>query len=76
MSKTYHLVCYDCVEYIWIGQSGYSNSVRKEFYLYTASKFMNKLDEFLFQHFGREHHLQLLELNEVPDDFLRSHKWD
>ncbi len=67
MGQTFHLVCIDCNKSLWLGQ----NSLGCDDYLY--SRIDKKLSEFLFEHYMVEHyneihHLQFVELNDLPVD--------
>lgn len=54
MSTTYEIVCHDCKEHMWIGQSPLCE-VEKG-YIYKTDKALDFLQKFLFNHI--DHRLQ------------------
>lgn len=63
MSETYHLVCEDCKEHLWVGQ-GWG-----EVHIYKAAHHMAALEAFLDKHTGRYlgngHTLRLLPMGQL-----------
>jgi|14BtaG_2_1085337.scaffolds.fasta_scaffold09718_3 hypothetical protein len=57
MSRTYHIVCDDCNEHLWVGQG------RK---VYRGEE-MDKFSKFLHDHEG--HCLRFLERQDVPMEY-------
>lgn len=49
MSRTQHLFCRDCREYLWIGQG------TERIHIYTSDEHIALLEAFLSKHFGPKH---------------------